>query len=53
MNQKLMQEIQMHIEERVDYHIRTGDYDTADAIFAEFYEWFAEDYGEIVAVTVF
>lgn len=53
MNQQLMQEIKMHIEERAEYHIHTGDYDTADAIFAEFYEWFAEDYGEVLSAEIY
>ena len=50
---EMLQDIKNQIESRVEYHLKSGDYDTADAIMNEFYEWFTDEPCEVIGVTVF
>lgn len=37
---ELINSIKNYIDERIEYHLQTGDCDTAAAIACEFHEWF-------------
>jgi hypothetical protein len=49
---KNLDNILKFVDERAEYHLRTGDYDTADALFSEFYEWLGDDPIELICVRV-
>lgn len=49
---ELLQGIKNQVEGRVEYHLKSGDYDTADAIMKEFYEWFTDEPCEIIGMSV-
>lgn len=49
---EMLQDIKNQIESRVEYHLKSGDYDTADAIMKEFYEWFTDEPCEIIGMSV-
>jgi hypothetical protein len=52
-NYDLIQDIKSHVDSMVEYHLKTGDYDTADAIMNEFYEWFDDSQScEVIGLCV-
>jgi len=48
----LLESIKDQIDKRVEYHLKSGDYDTADAIMDEFYEWFSDEPCEVLGIAV-
>ena len=52
-NYNLIQDIKNHVDSIVEYHLKSGDYDTADAIMNEFYEWFDDSQPcEVIGLTI-
>ena len=52
-NLQLIESIKDYIDERVGYHLQSGDYDTADALVCEFYEWFDDSQScEVIGLSV-
>lgn len=49
----LILSIKDQVDSMVEYHLKSGDYDTADAIMNEFYEWFDDSQPcEVIGVRV-